>query len=107
MLQADMTWTIAPSEKLGEDNPVTEAVGRFYDAFAAMLDTDLPLAEILPFHVNGMPYYQRLHASALSRSLRGSLTLGNQLHRTSGDWRQLLPRRNSALLARGDNQDDA
>ena len=34
-----MTWTIEPSALLGEDNAVSGAVARFYDAFAHMLDT--------------------------------------------------------------------
>ena len=55
VLQRDMTWTIAPSVLLAEENPVSGAIGRFYDAFAEMLDTDLPLEEILPFYVARAP----------------------------------------------------
>jgi len=99
MLQHDMTWTIIPSDLLNEDNPVSEAIGRFYDAFAEMLDTDLTLEEILPFYVGKLPYYQRLFASALSRSLRASVTLGDQASTSCRQWHRLLPAKNSALLA--------
>ncbi|MEE4160935.1 MAG: DUF2452 domain-containing protein [Woeseiaceae bacterium] len=98
-LQADMTWTIEPSENLAEDGPVSEAVARFYEAFAETLDTDLTLEEILPFYVGRMPYYQRLYANALSRSIRGTVTLGDQRDLRSRDWRLLLPAFDKALLA--------
>ena len=42
-LHHDMTWTITPSEHVGEDNAVSAAIARFYDAFAETLDSDLTL----------------------------------------------------------------
>ena len=98
MLQRDMTWTIVPSEHVGEDNAVTDAIAQFYSAFADMLDTDLTLEEILPFYVGKMPYYQRLYASALSRSVRGAVTLGDQASIRCKDWQMLLPRLERVLL---------
>ncbi len=98
LLQRDMTWTIAPSELLSEENPVSDAVGRFYDAFARTLDTDRVLEEILPFYVGRMPYYQRLYASALSRSVRASITMGDQTDSSCQTWQTLLPHRNSVWL---------
>ncbi len=97
MLQRDMTWTIAPSELLGGDNPVSDAIGRFYDAFAANLNTDLALEEILPFYAGRLPYYQRLYASALSRSVRASVTLGDQSATTCRQWQLLLPQVKNVL----------
>lgn len=98
VLQRDMTWTIAPSDLLAEDNSVTEATGRFYDAFAEMLDTDLTLEEILPFYVGRLPYYQRLYASALSRSMRAAVTLGDQAANSCRQWHVLLPQLKNILL---------
>jgi len=97
ILQDDMTWTIQPSERVGRDSEVAEAIGRFYDAFSGILDTELTLEEILPFHVAGMPYYQRLYASALSRSIRGAVILGDQRGRPARDWRVALPGLNRLL----------
>lgn len=102
VLQHDMTWTIAPSELLTRDNPVSDAIRRFYDAFAETLDTDLTLEEILPYYVGRMPYYQRLYANALSRSVRGTMTLGDQASISSRDWQLLLPRIERALLPSGE-----
>ncbi len=100
-LQPDMTWTISPSDRLRESGPLADAVGRFYDAFAAMLDTDLTLESVLPFYARQMPYYQRLHANALSRSIRATVTLSGRAGSASRDWRRLLPSGRSALLANG------
>ena len=91
VLHADMTWTITPSELVAEDNEVSDAIGRFYDAFAAAFDTDRTIEEILPFYVGKMRYYQRLYASALSRSVRASVVLGDQESIKCRDWRMLLP----------------
>lgn len=91
VLQRDMTWTIDPSDLMAEENPVSDAVARFYAAFAETLDTDLALEEILPFHVARMPHFQRLFASALSRSVHASVTLGDQTATPARDWQRLLP----------------
>ena len=99
MLQRDMTWTIEPSEELSKRPAVVDAIGRFYDAFAETLDSDLTLEEILPFYVGRMPYYQRLYASALSRSIRAAVTLGDQRSMKARDWLQALPRVDTGLLA--------
>ena len=98
VLQADQTWTIEPSEQLLESGPLKEAVSRFFDAFAEKMDTDLTLEEILPFYVRGLPYWQRLHASALSRSIRGAVRLGGQTSIRARDWRLALPGSGETLL---------
>jgi len=91
LLQPDMTWTIEPSAQLAQKSDVSAAVGQFYDAFVDTLDSDLTLEEILPFYVESMPYYQRLHASALSRSIRGAVTIGGQTEIRCRDWQQKIP----------------
>ena len=101
ILQRDMTWTIEPSEQLTAGGPVAEAISRFYDAFAETLDSDLTLEEILPFYVGRMPYYQRLYANALSRSIRAAVILGDQGSMRSRDWLNLLPVLDRALLSAG------
>jgi len=99
VLQRDMTWTIAPSDLLAGDNSVSDAIGRFYDAFAEMLDTDLTLEEILPFCVSRIPYYQRLYANALSRSMHAAMILGDQASTSCRQWCILLPQLKNVLLA--------
>ena len=99
VLQPDRTWTIVPSDLLAGHNEVSDAVGRFYDAFAEILDTDRTLEEVLPFYVGKMPYYQRLNASALSRSIRGSVVLGDQESIRCRDWRMALPQLDRLFLS--------
>jgi hypothetical protein len=92
VLQTDMTWTIVPSENIAGDQRIADAIGRFYDAFADNMDTDLTLEEILPTCVGQMPYYQRLYANALSRSINAAMILGGQTAVKASDWRVLLPK---------------
>jgi len=99
VLQRDMTWTISPSALIAEEGPVAVAISRFYDAFAEKLDTDLTLEEILPFYVGKFPYYQRLYANALSRSMRAAVILSNQASSSCRQWQLLLPRIGNRLLA--------
>lgn len=98
MLQRDMTWTIAPSDLLADHNEVSEAVGRFYDAFSETMDTELALEDILPFYAGKLPYYQRLYASALSRSIRAAVVIGGQESSSCREWRAALPKLENALL---------
>ncbi|MDX1507862.1 MAG: DUF2452 domain-containing protein [Woeseiaceae bacterium] len=97
VLQRDKTWTMTPSASLGDDNDVSRAVSRFYDAFVSKLDTDLALEEILPRHLDTLPYYQRLYASAVSRSLQAAMTLGDQTATSCREWLLLLPKRQQVL----------
>ena len=91
VLQQDMTWTITLSTSLKDDSPVVDAIVRFYDGFAKMMDTDLNLEDLLPFHNGQVPYFQRLYASALSRSIRAAVTLGEQVKMSGREWRSALP----------------
>ena len=90
VLQRDRTWTIRPSERLGEDTPAARALARFYEAFAETLDKDGVLEDLLPFHAETLSYYQRMNANALSRSMRAALTLGDQRAIPLQEWRPLL-----------------
>lgn len=102
-LQRDMTWTIEPSEQLLGNEDISAAVGRFFDAFAETMDTDLTLEEILPFYVRRMPYWQRLHASALSRSIRGTINLGDQGSMSAREWQAALPASSRSFFPRSND----
>jgi hypothetical protein len=99
VLQRDMTWTIVPCDRLAENAGVLAAIRRFYDGFAEMLDTDLTLEEILPYYVGSLSYYQRLFASALSRSVAAAVTRGDQAAISCRRWQKQLPRLDHALLS--------
>lgn len=102
ILQRDMTWTTQPSQRIAEDRELSDALARFYDGFALSLETDLTIEAILPFHAGKLRYYQRLFASALSRSVRASVTLSGQRATPCRDWRVLLPSLENVLLQHKD-----
>lgn len=102
ILQRDMTWTIQPSERIADDRALSDALARFYDGFAASLETERTIEEILPFYAGKLRYYQRLFASALSRSVRASVALGGQRATPCREWRVLLPSLENVLLSHKD-----
>ncbi|MEM6514534.1 MAG: DUF2452 domain-containing protein [Pseudomonadota bacterium] len=101
VLQADMTWTIEPASQLKDNEQLAHAIGKFWHAFDETLNTEQTLEEILPFYVRHMPYYQRLHAAGLGRSIRAAVTLGDQRSIKARDWRLSLPGANKVLAITG------
>ena len=101
VLQPDMTWMIEPSERLVEGGPVASAIRRFFHGFTGMLDTDLTLEDVLPFYAGKLPYYQRLLAAALSRSVRVAVGRAGRSDTSCRQWRAQLPRFENELLAYG------
>ena len=100
ILHGDMTWTIEPSDLLGEENAMSRAVRSFFAGFAEMFDTDATLEELLPNYAERLPYYQRIYASGLSRSLRGSVHLAGRAAIPGRQWSRELPRDDHDLLTR-------
>lgn len=98
-MHADATWSIAPSENLTVQGPVADAIAGFYRAFVDRLNVANPLEGELPFYAGDLPYYQRLFAAALSRSLQLSLRYGGQSEIPSRDWLSQLPTSGRRLLA--------
>jgi hypothetical protein len=91
-LHDDATWSIEPSDNLGRPGPVTEALAAVYESFLAKLDSKQPLEEELPVYEGRLPYYQRLFAAALGRSIEGSMRVGGQTGVRGDAWLQSLPR---------------
>ena len=98
VLHDDSTWSIEPSENIGSNDELDDALAAFYDGFIDKLSSDTMLEDDLPFYQGKLPYYQRLFASALSRSMQGSMILGGQLGRSSGEWLERLPQEAGQLL---------
>lgn len=99
VLHEDSTWSIEPSDNLGTPGPVSDALADVYEGFVERLRQKSPLEAGLPVYESHMPYYQRLFAAALSRSLNGSLQAGGQTGRTLDAWLATLPRDVNRLLA--------
>lgn len=97
-LHADSTWSIEPADNLSKKGPVADAVTIFFDGFVEKLRSRKPLEEELPIYEANLPYYQRLFAAALSRSLKTSMIQGGQLSRESVSWLEALPTDGSGFL---------
>ena len=98
VLHTDSTWSITPSGNIGKAGAVNDALAAFYDGFIDKLRSQRVLEDDLPFYEAGLPYYQRLFAAALSRSLRGSLALGDQLGLSAETWLERMPRNADRLF---------
>lgn len=96
-LRQDMTWSLAGAEGLAESREVVEALERHIEGFLAAVNTDEPLADTLPFHVPDLPFYPRLLASAMARSLRDNLQFSG-LGAASGKTLMTATGSNSRLL---------
>jgi hypothetical protein len=87
-LRSDLSWQLSALERPGLDGPgrdgpgldgagldeeVSAALLAFQQAFRDQLDTDQPLADILPYHNDALPWYPRLMGLALAKTLQTSL----------------------------------
>ena len=98
VLHDDSTWSIEPSGNIRKDCAVADRLARFYDGFIEKLGSGKVLEDGLPDYEAGLPYYQRLFASALSRSLKASMAKGGQMGRSADAWLERMPRNAGRLL---------
>lgn len=98
VLHDDATWSIEPSLNIGKNGDIDDALLRFYNGFVEDLRSEHPLENKLPFYKANLPYYQRLFAAALSRSMITSIFKGEQQGMAALDWLQMMPRDAHPLL---------
>jgi hypothetical protein len=91
VLHEDATWSIEPSENVGKQPSIDDALGGFYEKFIDKLRSPKALEDEFPVYEAGLPYYQRLFAAALSRSLKASLSKGDQLGFGADTWLLKMP----------------
>lgn len=82
-LQQDMTWSISRVCPESSHPDINRALNVFYQQIASHLDSEKPLIELLPFYVDDLPYYRRMAATGLARSMRHSFAAGNLLQQPS------------------------
>lgn len=92
-LRPDMTWEIDTAESCGENAAALARAGSFVQAFVETLSAQEGIAANLPFYASGLPYYQRLLATALSVSLQRTMPHDSaEVHALLADPREwLLP----------------
>mgnify|MGYP001820421864 FL=1 len=86
-LRRDATWDVRPAADLEERTEVVDALAAVVRGFQQRLQTSALVADSLPHYEAGLPYYRRVLASGLARSLQGSL---RQLGLEAADGQQLL-----------------
>lgn len=69
----DGTWTFNAGAGLASNPEMVASIGQFKDNAFAVLDSQSPLREQLPFYAENLSYYPRVMAWGLSRSLQHSL----------------------------------
>jgi len=98
VLHDDSTWSIEPSGNISKDSDVADRLTEFYDGFIDKLSVNHALEDEFPVYEAGLPYYQRLFASALSRSLKASLAKGGQTGLSAATWLERMPGDANLLL---------
>jgi hypothetical protein len=84
-LQEDMTWSINRDDEESSSPGIDEALNEFYHQMVSHLDSEKPLIEILPFYLDELPYYRRMAATGLARSMRYSFGEHALLHKPSNN----------------------
>ena len=84
-LRTDLTWEVnfIESEQLAE--PVEIFLVNFSAKFENHLGTDNTLTETLPFYEEELPFYRRLYAASLAKSLSMSLKQGRLEQKKVGE----------------------
>lgn len=74
-LQPDMAWAIKPVEGVTPNATLIASLRGRLEAFLTELDSEAPLEDALPGYRRDIPYYARMLATALGRTLRCSAEL--------------------------------
>lgn len=80
VLHSDRTWSVMPKDKWQHSKILLATIEKIQNEFLNSLNNEKPLLEQLPFFAEHLPYYRRISANALARSLKESLSLkiGNE-----------------------------
>jgi hypothetical protein len=71
-LRPDMTWEMDTTD-MDQDSAAAVRAKSFIEGFVDTLSGQESIANHLPFYVSGLPYYQRMLATALASSLQRTL----------------------------------
>ena len=73
VLQEDVTWTLTLDTQARNDRLLMNLFEKKQHEFAQALCAVESLEQVLPFYLAGLPFYQRVFASALASSLHASM----------------------------------
>lgn len=92
-LQDDMTWNLEPDAKFHDNPLIVEALGRFHQGLLEYLDDGRTLKEKLPWFAEKLPFYQRMAANGLAKSIAMSAST-EILENSASQWLEQLPQAN-------------
>lgn len=75
VLHSDRTWSVTPKENWQQSETLLVSIEKIQNEFLTSFNSENPLLEQLPFFAGHLPYYRRISANALARSLKESLCL--------------------------------
>lgn len=73
VLQADITWSLTLDAAAANDLVLMRLIEDKRHEFETALNAADTVDKVLPFYLAGLPFYQRVFASALAHSLKGSM----------------------------------
>ena len=73
VLRDDYSWQLSPHESVSQNPEVLAALDTFQAGFVDFIDTTTPLVDKLPFHQPDLPWYPRVMALGLAKTLQASL----------------------------------
>ncbi len=74
-MHLDMSWSVEPCNDWEDHELLSKTVKKLQYEFLQSMKNENPIVGRLPFYFEQLPYYQRLGANALARSLKLSLQL--------------------------------
>lgn len=73
VLQTDVTWTLTLDIAAANNKNLMRLIEQRRKEYEQALTLADSVEEVLPFYLEGLPFYQRVFASALANSLKGSM----------------------------------
>ena len=73
ILQKDVTWTLTLDAEAANNKNLMRLIEQRRQEYEEALASTDSVDELLPFYLEGLPFYQRVFASALASSLKGSM----------------------------------
>ncbi len=85
-LLPDLTWSLDLREDLTGHTHITEAIRLHCEHFVSTIDESVSLESSLPFYKANLPFYARVFAHALSKSLADSITHSGLTDQKGQQW---------------------
>ncbi|WP_396587354.1 hypothetical protein [Bermanella sp. R86510] len=84
-LNTDMTWTLTPKTDALQQPAILKALKTFQLQFGSSIDETASIESQLPFFIESLPFYRKLSATALAKSLQSSYQQ-TQTQQPVKDW---------------------